>query len=64
MIEDTGDGKEMTRAMADVPASGIDKKINKRWVAGRGHIANIFNDLFSQDWGKLVPLWYQWLCLD
>ena len=30
-IEDTGDGKEMTRAMADVPASGIDEKINKRW---------------------------------
>ena len=28
-IEDTGDGKEMTRAMADVPASGIDKKIKR-----------------------------------
>ena len=29
-IEDTGDGKEMTRTIADVPDSGIDEKINKR----------------------------------
>ena len=35
------------------------RKSTRGGVAGRGQIAKRFNDLFSQDWGKLVSLWLE-----
>ena len=35
------------------------RKSTRGGVAGRGQIVKRFNDLFSQDWGKLVSLWLE-----
>ena len=35
------------------------RKSTRGGVAGRGQIAKRFNDLFSQDWGKLISLWLE-----
>ena len=35
------------------------RKSTRGGAAGRGQIAKRFNDLFSQDWGKLVSLWLE-----
>ena len=48
-FDDTGDRKEMTRAMADVPAQVLMRKSTRGGLAGRGQIGKGFKYLFSQD---------------